>query len=906
MISHADLRRWLLSATAVAMLFPLHARAQHGQDAGLIGTIRDRSGSILRGTTVTISSRQLIGGAETTATDAEGTYRFRFLPAGQYDIVADLAGFKTAKRVDIALVPGLTFTVDFLLDVADIEQTVVVRSAPPVVDVHASSSPVVIDRRLLENLPLSRDVTGWIGLAPGVVQNVAMGGAAFANPLSVDGANGTELIGGTPIVNPNLNWIDEVQVISAGADAQYGEYSSVLVNAITRSGSNHVSGLIDYWTTRPTWTGNNRGSLPPQFQDAFRPIEIISRWDSDYQLGGPVIKDRLWFFTGGESYRDANRPTSFNVQPTRADDPKYDAREHKFIAKLTSAISPAVRAEGFIDRATQDVTGANAGPLVAPEALAIANRAETMWSARLLWTLGSRAVVEVRSGGHDLSSASGPPADRRSGPPAHYDELTGVSSVNVNGIGDYQSRPITTGAYFTWFVPGRHRGSHEIRAGFEDEQAKLRLFTGLVGGRVFYDYGGQPSEVNLWDGATYRPSQSRRTVYIQDAWALSERLTVNAGIRAGFYHGSVPGYPDAFSAHSFSPRIGAAFDVTGDHRTVIRAHYGRYHDEIVAGFYDFLDPLSRTPDIFAAVVGPNQFVEEYRLSGTATASVDPSIKYPLLEEYLGGVERQLPWGISAKAQFISRDFKDAIGFIDPAKVWIPVQRVDPGPDGIRGTQDDGGLITVYFDQDPLKSAPVLTNPAAYRRYHAVQLIGSKRYSHDVEFLAAYTWSRTVGNYNNAAGANAAGNDLALAFSNPNLLINSDGRTPQDFTHDFKVIGTYRVPRWGGVNVSGIYKFQSGRPWARRAGFGQQTEVGFINVEPRGTREAAATNTLDLRVEKTWQLSQKFGRLGVFADAFNVWNQGVALRIINQSGPNLGMPQVWLDPRTVRAGARLIF
>lgn len=564
-------RRLSLATVLVAILSPIAASAQRGQDAGLVGTLRDTSGAVLTGATVAVSSPQLIGQPQAAKTDASGTYRFPFLPPGVYEIVADQTGFKRARRAGITLLPGLTFTVDFQMDVAAVTESVRVTAPPPVVDVRTSASSVLIDRKLLENLPLSRTVSDSVNLAPGVIRDVAFGGSVRSNPLSMDGTNGNEPGWGTPTVSPNLNWIEELQVVSLGADAQYGEYTGALANAITRSGSNRFSGLGDYWTTRPGWTGNNRGSLTPQLQERFRPIEVIQRWDSDVQLGGPLVKDRLWFFSGGEAYRNAYRPASFSGVPKTPNEPKYDADERKFITKLTSALSPAVRAEGYYEHDTSNATGANAGPLVRSEALAISSVAETMWNARLLWTLSARALLELRHGGHTATSYFGPPDNRLSGPPGHYDQLTGVTSVNTIGISDWLSRPITTGAHFTYFAGGYAGGNHEIRTGFEYEHARLRTFDGYVGGRAFWDDDGQPDVVELWDGATYRPTHSRNTVYAQDAWSAADRLTLNLGVRAGFYRGSVPGHEGAFSAHSLSPRMGGAWDVTGDFNDSIGA-----------------------------------------------------------------------------------------------------------------------------------------------------------------------------------------------------------------------------------------------------------------------------------------------------------------------------------------------
>lgn len=900
-------RRFSLATVLVSTLLPLSASAQRGQDAAMVGTIRDTSGAVLTGATVAVASPQLIGPPQSAKTDASGRYRFPLLPPGVYEIVADQGGFNRATRAGITLLPGLTFTVDFRMEVATVDQSVRVDAAPPVIDVRTSASPVLVNRKLLENLPLSRTVSGQVNLAPGVVRDVAFGGSVMSNPFSLDGTNGNEPGWGTPTASPNLNWIEEVQVVSLGADAQYGEFTGALTNAITRSGSNRFSGLGEYWTTRTGWTGNNRSLLTPQLQQRFRPIEIVQRWDSDLQVGGPLVRDRLWFFSGGEVYRNANRPASFSGVPKTPGEPQYDATERKFITKLTSALAPAIRTEGYYVYDDLNATGANAGPLVRPEALSIRNRAETMWNARLIWTLNSSAILEFRHGGHSATSYSGPPDNRLSGPPGHYDTLTGVRSVNTVGINEWLSRPITTGAYATYFVGGDTGGHHEIRAGLEYEHARLRTFDGYVGGRAFYDFGGQPDTVELWDGATYRATQSRRTFYAQDAWSAADRLTLNLGVRVGLYRGAVPGHEGAFSAHSVSPRIGGAWDVTGDHRTVLRAHYGRYHDQMVTSFYDFLDPLSHNPQTVAKVVGPNQFVDPFTYATTAAAAIDDDINYSFVEEYFVGAERQLPWGISAKAQYINRDFKDSMGFVDPSRIWQPVEGIDPGPDGRRGTPDDVGPVIVFYDQDSSRSAPLLTNPkGAYRRYHGVQLIGSKRYANATEFQASYTWSRTIGSYNNAFSSNAANNDLGTngVFVNPNRALNAEGRTPQDFPHEIKILGTYRLSAWGGLTVSGVYRYQSGRPWARSAsGFGSQTQLFALYMEPRATRELPALNTLDLRLEKTWRL---MGTLGAFADIFNVGNQGVSLRNTEVSGPNLGLPAQWLEPRTLRAGVRLMF
>ena len=145
---------------------------------------------------------------------------------------------------------------------------------------------------------------------------------------------------------------------------------------------------------------------------------------------------------------------------------------------------------------------------------------------------------------------------------------------------------------------------------------------------------------------------------------------------------------------------------------------------------------------------------------------------------------------------------------------------------------------------------------------------------------------------------------------PNRAINADGPMPWDFTHEVKVLSTWRVPVWGGVNVSGVYQFHTGSAWGRAVQFPNLFVTFGVRIEPRGTRRTEALNTLDLRIEKTFPVVHG-SRLGVFADVFNLGNQGIpdpsARRpVFEISGPSFGQPQFWLSPRTLRAGLRLSF
>lgn len=704
-----------MKTAMVAISVLLMARslsAQHGQEALLTGSVRDTSGAAVRNAVVTITSHMLIGGPRRTETDTSGIYRLPFLPPASYDVVAEVAGFSPESRRGIELTAGGTLTVDFVMRPMSIQETATAIAEPPIIDVRASSSPASIGRQLLENLPLSRTLTSEINLAPGVVQNVAFGGTFLSNGITVDGTKGNEPGYGQPFVYPSIDWIQELQIVSVGADARYGEFTGAIQNAISRSGTNVFHGLAAAWTTRDDWTGNNRGSLTPALQVRFRPLEIVSRWDVNLQAGGPVRRDRLWFFAGVETYRDANLPANFN-SANGGDQSIREARERKGILKLTGAPGSRIRAEGFVERGVNRDRNTNAGTLVTPDALSVYRYDETIWNARVFWTLNSRAFAEFIHGGTHSQQYTGPPPERRFGPAAHNDLQTGFTTLNTPIVDEYESTPVSVAAHVTYYPAWSSVGRHQFRGGFEYEHDRLFATTGYVGGRLYFDDGGAPDQVEIWAGSTYRPVHTRRTLYAQDSWTIADRLTLNGGVRVGFYGGSVPDHSGAFTNHSVSPRIGAAYDLLDDHRTVLRTHYGRYHDEMVTSFYDFLDPLSQTDDVVFTYDG-SRYVESFRYPKAAQASIDPHLRYPFVDEFVTGLEHQWRWGIATTAQYIRRDFKNSIGFVDPGRLWTPVTGVDPGPDGRRGTPDDGGPITVYYDLDPSRAAPVLTNPAAYR------------------------------------------------------------------------------------------------------------------------------------------------------------------------------------------------
>ena len=881
----------------VAVLLSWPAHAQRGQTSALSGIVRDATNNPMSGVELTVSSEQLIGGPQTALSDAGGRYRFATLLPGAYTLKAASSGFETLRRSGIDLLPGLAATVDITMNVASLDTTVDVHATVPAVDVKSSASQQLIERPLLDNLPvpLSRSIGEYLNLTPGIANEVALGGAAFANPISVDGTNGTSPVQGAPDAAPVVSWADSIQVQAVGANAEHGEYSSARMNVITRSGGNRYSGLGEYWWTRPGWSN---------WQNLLTWRDVIG------QAGGPVLRDRIWFFGGLEDHEYISRTGAVGEAAPSPSEPLVEARERKFLGKLTGAPTRSTRLEGFASGGSSESLNGNARPGLDPNALGRFEGSNEMYNTRLTWTVDSRTLVEAHYGLYSGNNGQGPAsADRRSGPPSHFDQATRMFSVNyqqiIEGRRNVQSGQVKVTRHVA--VPGI--GEHELKAGVEHERDRVDQDQKYPGDRLYLDRNGQPELVRLWEGARYRSSHQRTSLFVQDTWQLG-RLTLEPGVRFGFYDSAVP-HPASrtYSNHSISPRLGAAWDLSPDHRTVVRAHYGHYHDPMSTRFYEYLDSTADTTFIVARVLGPDQFEEISRSGGpTNLPTIDPDTKHSYAEEWFGGVEREVWPRVSVKAQYIRRNVRNTIGFIDTGSVWMPASVVDPGPDGAMQTADDGGPLTIYYRDSSSTSALLMTNPAgAWRHFDAIQFAGARRFADGWSLQASYSWGRTVGSFDNENGSNVAGTDVGGGgnFSNPNRAINTVGRTVFDRRHDVRVFGTYAVPYWGGVRVSGIYRYTSGAPWGRTVdSFDPRTQTAVL-VEPVGTRELAATNEADLRREKTVTLPAR-AVAGIYVDIFNLANHVVARNIIQNSGSAFETAFRWTDPRRFRVGVRVTF
>lgn len=550
----------------------VQVQAEERQDSSLMGLVTDSTGAVLPQVALTLTSPSLIGGARKAVADERGLYRFPGLVSGLYELTAERRGFKTIKREAIRLATGTTLRIDLQLDVAPVSESTTVTGASPIVEVTSAASSTHLDDALLQNLPTVRQQPESINLIPGVEENVAFGGTQHSNALLVDGVGVSEPKLGSSFQRLlfNYNWIQEIQAVALGANAEYGEFTGLAANSIVRSGANRVSALGEYWMNHPSWVWSNTAALAAEQQYAFRSTEILTHWDSSAQVGGPLKRDRLWFFGGFQYVKRDDLPAGLGGAANRA-------RSPKMIAKLTAAPSATVRLDGFFEHDWSRMEGAVIGAPGPAETLASERSPGKSWNARLTWLPSERTLLELRHNGYRSRYSLDPMSpNSRSGPSPHLDLETGLASGNVPYYLRGEGQPLGVGVTVTRYADRILGSRHELKVGAEYQRTTALDEFGFPGGRWYLDLDGAPFLVYLFDGSADRTTSRRATLYAQDTWTVGDRVTIHPGLRLSINRGAVPERGTVFGTNPVSPRLGVAWDVLRDRKMVLRAHYGRY------------------------------------------------------------------------------------------------------------------------------------------------------------------------------------------------------------------------------------------------------------------------------------------------------------------------------------------
>ncbi len=286
----------LAGALLLLAVTPVDAQRVTGQIAG---TVRDDSGAVLPGVTVSLTGEK-VAGTRTTVTNASGFYRVLNLPPGAYDLLFDLEGFQSQSREGVIVALGKTTTVDTTLTIGELTETLTITAEAPLIDISSNEVSTNFGQDFVENIPVSRfGFDGLVAAAPGSLQGgeqsartMVYGSSYDENSFQLDGADVNDNFFNEQLASPNIDAIQEVEVLSLGAPAEYGNLTGAVYNIVTRQGTNDFKGDINFFTQTDGLTSENTSAE----EDSGFPFKRDEYTDYSVQLGGPIQRDRLWFF----------------------------------------------------------------------------------------------------------------------------------------------------------------------------------------------------------------------------------------------------------------------------------------------------------------------------------------------------------------------------------------------------------------------------------------------------------------------------------------------------------------------------------------------------------------------------------------------------------------------------------
>jgi len=642
----------------------LSPTVSNAQEIG--GTVSDSTGGVLPGVTVEARSPDIIEEVRTAITDGNGQYMIVALEPGSYEITYTLPGFGTLIRDGITLQTGFTANVSVELSVGDIQETVTVSGASPVVDIQRVEQQAVMDRQIIDSIPTGKSISTYGLLIPGMSGAQAYGTALQqdAGGLSVQTMQRLMIHGGSEDDQMvNINGMDVAQGHTQGGDLGYFpaenyeemafsyagnsaevESGGVSVDMIPKEGANTFSGGVFSTFSFPGLLANNL-SQEQMDRGLLSTTALERNWTITPTGGGPIVQDKLWFFLTHTSRRAdmtapglfySKDPGAFIYQPdlSRPGIDEAIAREQSF--NITWQATSQDKLKIYWTNSSTDrphyLQGRALGSLfVVPEAsvnnVVRTNAYQLSWTRpqtnRLLFEGGISHMPMQYDLGHALDADLSAPGVFEVSPLT----VSRNSSSWLSGTDGYFS-PKTTNFYrgSMSFVTGTH--NLKIGAQFNKQQTmtngESNFWTRL------WTVGGSPFRATFYTGLGQRDDADSLGIYAQEQWTLN-RLTINAGVR---YDRITTGYPamdrpvnqwapipfaipalTVSTWQDFQPRIGLAYDLRGDGRTAVKFSASRYGSREATDWSQNVNPA-----------GTNRTMNRTWLDGRVC--LDPSVCIP--------------------------------------------------------------------------------------------------------------------------------------------------------------------------------------------------------------------------------------------------------------------------------------
>lgn len=868
------LTRSLLAAALVALAVPVFA--QPAQTGTISGEIKDATGGALPGVTVTITSQDR-GFARSTVTDETGRYVFPAVPIGPYRIDATLQGFETTQATDNLVETERTTTVSFAMKIGALTDTIQVIGDTPIVTPSNTAANTRLRREEFEKLPVGRSYQALIGATPGVVGtgNVnALGALTSNNLFIIDAVDTTDPTTGTFGTNLNFEAIQEVSIYTSGVSAEYGRAQGAIVNVVTKSGTNRFEGSAKYIFNNDDWDAQNK-TVSEVTQASLARVKF-DKTNPTYTFtgGGPIWKDRAWFF-GAYEYAETTTPQRQTAGQIPED--YQQATENKF-ANVRGTVQFAEGQTAWLKYYRSPTDGfvvdywASFGLTTGErEALTAQNQNARNWAAQYSGVLRDNWSVEAAFAtyGARIDVTTFESSGRLANAPIlDQSESKVYNGASFDGFVDRPRQQFNVAS--NWFLTPGGR-SHDVKAGFD--------FQNLESGALFQFPNAQFYNYDTYNQATsigspisredYQTGDSTSTgkvysIFARDKFQVSNRVSVEAGLRWEKQTGDSDLGTDTVNTNVFAPRLGVSLDLVGDGKSLITGSYGRYYASIIQGFSDSFAgvPQQENYDLFLWNGSQYVFSRSVRVGGSDFAP-NLDLKPYHMDEFAIAFQRQFGSNMGTSARFIARKWSNLI-------------------DDTRTFRSDGSIDRQVVNYDP-----------AERNYRGVQFTLEKRFSNNWNAQGSYTYSRTEGNHfgdNFTALGDyldaqcrttldlSIGTNGVLPCSEVNNGENKTGRPVYDRPHNFKLNAAY-LRRIGPTNliVGALTEFISKRRYERQRTMNVLTPGTTVNsgqtatyfFEPRGNFQLEGLeNYLDLSTELAWRIANTH-QAAFKAEVFNV-------------------------------------
>ncbi len=621
------------------------------QTGSISGVVKDDQGSPLPGVEVTVSSPSLMG-TRSFVSLSDGSFRFPAVPPGTYRIVAKLAGFQTTERPDIMVNVGTNVTVNFELTPAAQEVELVVTAPTPVVDTKSSKLTTVYTSDIMKNIPLGRDVFYVAQTAPGTIGDVSAmvsvhGSVLMQSRYVLDGVDITDPLRGYRASSLTYDAVEEVEMVLGGQGAENAKSSAAFINVVTKSGGNKLSGGFTAVYTSEGLFSSAFGDGTLKALKMGTPIFDKYNYDASLTLGGPIIKDKLWFFLNPRYNlweRNANF-IPFTAGNGISFGPYTNKRKDwlgfgKLTAQITDDLKFMTMFHGY--KGVEKPYSWWNSPRRAPSYTHELTYKPWTLSSVLTYLLDQNTFTDLKVGyvkiaqeNLDLYELGEWPLEMYA-----YDRYYGTEWGLIPWNESYDRKKLDLDWTLTRFVDDFAGTNHELKIGAGYTYWRTRTSYYSAANYETYWYQGTPWNYNdtdpyvgdVWisnyneqrDSIGPQLAEARRFGgFIQDIVSVGKRLTLNLGlrydrvamsrpeeVRLGWFdeYGNglaqylapdifltedlvAPEIKNAFIWDKLQPRIGLSFDPFGDGKTALRANWARMTDDIVGDMTAGLHPF---------------------------------------------------------------------------------------------------------------------------------------------------------------------------------------------------------------------------------------------------------------------------------------------------------------------------